>query len=197
MPDEIEIKPAPGVEPPPPAEGGSDLPSEVIQQPVFQALMAGSPPAASAPLAGADKTPIGKIVAKYGPQLQESGFGFYRSQDGNLGVIFNQLYVNPDQVIKADQQGQLTQLAPSVDQIEQAILADPSKNPVLSAQGTPATAAQPPVPGGAPSNVAPPSGKVARALASGRKQALTPKGPSSGPKPGAGRVLNAIMQPVV
>jgi hypothetical protein len=173
------------------------LPDELLQQPVMQALMAGSPAAASAKLPEATNTELGKLIAANGPALQTAGFGFYRSQDGNYGVIFNQLKANPQEIVSADQQGQLLQVAPPVEQIEQAIGADPAANPVLTA-GEPGGAAQAAQGAPAPTSPAPaPGGRVQKALFQTRKQALTPGGPTSGPKPGGGRVLNALLKPVV
>ena len=175
-----------------------DLPDELLQQPVMQALVAGSPGAVSANVEAATETEFGKLVGQFGQQMQQAGFGFYRSQDGNLGVVFNQLFVPPEDIQQADAAGTLTEIAPPLEAVEQAILGDPAANPVLSADGTPGgpavsqpTGATPPAgAGGAPSST--PSRVTTQ-----RKQNLTAGSPTSGPRPGAGRILNEILKPVV
>jgi hypothetical protein len=164
----------------------------------MQALMAGSPPAASTNLKTAAESPLGQLVAQNVDPLKRAGFGFYRSQDGELGVMFNQLKINPEEIVQADQQGNLLQIAPPIEQVEQAVLADPAANPVLS--GTdPSGAAMPPAPGGGPSAL-----EVAALGAGGGGAPTGPTptqaqlgSPTSGPKPGAGRVTNTLLKQVV
>jgi hypothetical protein len=190
--------PSPSPEAQVPAEGGSQgsLPDELLQQPVMQALMAGSPPAVSANIEAAQQTEFGQAVAQYGQQMQRAGFGFYRAKSGDLGVVFNQLFLPPEELLKADEAGTLTELAPPLEQVEQAMLTgDPNANPVLNAQ----TPGAPPVaqPGGGAAPVAGPPRPTPSRVTTQRKQNLEAGSPTSGPRPGAGRVLNAIMKPVV
>jgi hypothetical protein len=104
-----------------PAGGGqSALPDEVIQQPVMQALMSGSPPAVSANIEAAQQTEFGQMVSQFGQQMQGAGLGFYRSQGGDLGVVFNQLFLPPEEIVKADEEGRLMEIAPPLEQVEQA-----------------------------------------------------------------------------
>lgn len=179
----------------------AELSDELLQQPVMQALMAGSPPAASTQLATAAESPIGQLVVQNLDALKQAGFGFYRSQDGNLGVMFNQVKINPQEIVQADQQGRILEIAPPLEQIEQAIMADPSANPVLSAQAPTEQggAAPPPIPGGTAPAPAPGGGGggLEGRLFTARKNAAQPGSPTEGPKPGAGRLTNAIMTPVV
>lgn len=204
MPDEIQINPRAGVEAPSapvepaaPETGAGELPPEIIQNPVMQALMAGQPPAVSADIKAAQQTEFGQLVGKHNALLREAGFNFYRSRDGNLGVLFNQIVIPAEEIVKADQQGSLTKIAPPVEDVERAILADPSANPVLTSKGrntaaVPAPPSTTPVPGGAP-----PSGKTQRALATARRKNVGAGTPTSGPRPGAGRILNEILKPVI
>lgn len=162
----------------------------------MQALMAGSPPGVSANIEAAQQTDFGKAIAQFGPQMQQAGFGFYRSKSGDLGVVFNQLFLPPEEIIKADQAGTLTEIAPPLEQVEQAILTgDPNANPVLNAQ----TPSAPPVAqaGGAATTAMPPAGNTPSRVTTQRKQNLTAGSPTSGPRPGAGRILNEILKPVV
>lgn len=215
MANDIEIRPraatpvAPAPAAPPTAEAqitpepestqAGGLPDELIAHPVMQALMAGQPPAVSGDIKAAGGTELGQLVGKYGKDLMGAGFGFYRSQDGNLGVVFNQLFLPPEELQRADQAGNLTSVAPPFDAVEQAMLSDPQNNPVLTAQtpsappiAAPGGGAPPPQAGGAP-----PAGKVQRTLASARRSALETGKPTSGPRPGAGRIINSILKPVV
>jgi hypothetical protein len=80
--------------------------------------------------------------------------------------------------------------------VEQAILGDPSANPVLSSQGVPNAPAVATPSGATPPAGAPPTATPSR-VTTQRKQNLTAGSPTSGPRPGAGRVLNEIMKPVV
>jgi hypothetical protein len=60
----------------------------------------------------------------------------------NLGVVFNQLFLPPEEIVKADEEGRLMEIAPPLEQVEQAMLTgDPNANPVLNAQ----TPSAPPV----------------------------------------------------
>jgi hypothetical protein len=167
----------------------------LLQQPVMQALMAGSPPAVSANVEAAAQTEFGQLVSQFGPQLQQAGFGFYRSQDGNLGVVFNQLQLPPEELQAADQQGRLQEVAPPLEAVEQAVLGAPEANPVLSAGGAGAPAVAAPSAPAAPVGGAPAA--TPSRVTTQRKQNLSAGSPTSGARPGAGRVLNAIMKPVV
>jgi hypothetical protein len=82
-----------------------------------------------------------------------------------------------------------------LEQVEQAILTgDPAANPVLNAQ---APSAPPVAQAGGPAPTAMPPAPTPSRVTTQRKQNLTAGSPTSGPRPGAGRVLNEIMKPVV
>lgn len=186
------------VEPELPAEGGGeDLPEEVLQQPVMQALMSGSPPAVSSDIKALEASPLGAVLKKYGQMLMGAGIGFYRSQQGNLGAMFNQLYMQPQQIVEADQKGALQQVAPPISEVEKALASNPAQNPVLSASGPPGSPpVAPPAVGGSP---APVGGGAAPqpSVQTARRRNTQLGSPTSGPAPGAGRVLNAILKPAV
>lgn len=159
--------------------------------------MSGSPPAVSANIEAAQQTEFGALVAQYGQQLQQAGMAFYRAQNGDLGVVFNQLFVPPEEIQRADQEGRITEIAPPLEDVEQAILTgDPNANPVLNAQ----TPGSPPVAqagGAAPTAMPPAGGGTPSRVTTQRKQNLAAGSPTSGPRPGAGRILNEILKPVV
>ena len=167
-----------------------------------------------------------RVIKENLPALQQAGMGFYQSLSKQLGVIYNKLHIHEADLLAADKAGKLQQLAPPFDQINHAVGKSGMRNPVLavshvpkgfkmpaqiaapqlSPQMAPGTAGQPISPENPPQGAAPlpasggaqgaPSG-VQRALAKARISALQPGAPTSGPSPGAGRLLNSILKPVV
>lgn len=179
------------------APGASNLPEELVQNPVIQAVMAGSPAGVSGDIKSAQSSEFGQIIAKHSGALQEAGMRFYRSQDGKLGVMFNALKIPPEDIQAADQGGQLQQVAPPFESVEQALLSDPGSNPVLASDDPSGAAIQGPraalpMPGRGQSG-----GATGRQLAGDRRRNLETGSPTSGPRPGAGRILNEILKPVI
>lgn len=206
-PQPAQVAPAPGAGPPAPADQDNDgIPDEVLQIPAMQALMAGAPPAVSARIEEYNKRPEGKMIAQAAQPLQAAGVGFYKSLSGEYGVLFNSLKINPQDIKAADKAGRLLEIAPSMDQVNQEVAASGLNNPVLSAGapgGAPqaASGAVPPsgsqmTPPPAPASPAP-SGAQDALLQAARLKAMAPGAPTSGPAPGAGRILNQVMKPVV
>lgn len=199
--------PAPMPESAPPAapeaegEQGAGLPDELLQIPALQGVFAGSPVAFSATLVDFQKRPEGQLIGKNMKGLQSSGIGLYRSLDGNLGVLFNQLKISGDQIKQADQGGKLLELAPPFDEVNASLGQSGGANPVLAAGAPTGPAAMPPTPpqmGQAPMA----GGKAPSAAA--QKKVMTARitnsqmgSPTSGPRPGSGRLLNSILKPVV
>lgn len=212
MANEIVVEPrapaaaAPLPEPEtPPAEGeeqSAGLPDEVLQIPVMQGILAGIPPAVSAPLAEFEKRPEAKLIKDHFKGLQQHGIGLYRSLDGGIGVLFNQLKISGDQIKAADQGGQLLSLAPPWDEVNASVGQSGGGNPVLAAgEPTGAATTPPPVPpqiASAPmAGGKPPSAAAQKKTQTARLQSAQPGAPTSGPRPGSGRLLNSIMKPVV
>jgi hypothetical protein len=138
--------------------------------------MTGQPPAVSASIKAMENRPEGEIIAQNQGPLQNAGFGFYRALSGDTGVIFNQLYIK-------------------------GIGAGPD-NPVLGFQGvqggpSEGAAPQPPQSG---SPIPPSSGLPAssqKKITTQRLKNLQAGPPSSGARPGGGRLINSILkQPV-
>lgn len=181
--------------------GAGSLPDEILQIPAMQAVFAGQPAAVSAPLEAFSKRPEAKLIADNRDALMRAGMGLYRSLGGDLGVIFNQLRLNGEQLKQADQAGKLLEIAPPFDEVNQAIAASGEANPVLSAQ-VPAGAAGAPVPspsqfGSAVRGPAPMPASSQKSLTNARIKNQMLGKPSEGPKPGAGRLLNSILRPVL
>jgi hypothetical protein len=163
-----------------PEEAASALPPELLKLPSVQVLLAGSPPALSADIKTYQNKPEAKLIAKNKDTLLDAGFNFYRSLDGVYGVMFNQMHITPDEIKAADQAGQLLTVAPLVDQIEQGL-----------------NQTQPAAP--APTSVPPAStGAAQRDVMAARVKNMQPGPPATtGAKPGAGRILNSILKPVL
>lgn len=190
---------APTVEPTtgaPKAKESGGLPSELLQLPAFQALFAGQPPALSASIADFSKRPETKLVADNKDGLMRAGIGFYRSVGGDLGVVFNQMFVSGEELKAADAAGQLLEIAPPFDTVSQSVAQSGANNPVLNAQ-TPSGPRGAPVPTPPQSGGKSPSAASQRKVTAARVMNIQPGAPTSGPSPGSGRLLNSILKPVI
>lgn len=219
MPEDIEVTPKPDAETSPevtpqapetpPTEGGdAKIPDEVLKIPAIQAILAGQPAAVSAPLKEFSARPEAKAIIKNAPTLQQAGFGLYRSLSGDLGVLFNQMHIHGEDLVNADKAGKLTEVAPPFDQVNDAVGKSGKDHPILKTQGVPngfksATPVQPPQaspevtnPAPAPQSMGGPGPAQLQANRA-RLQNLAVGGPISGPRPGAGRILNNVLKPVV
>jgi hypothetical protein len=167
--------------------------------------MAGNPAALSANIKDFNKKPEAKILAENKQGLTEHGFDFYKSQSGDLGVIFNTLHIHPQDLQAADAAGKLREIAPPFDVVNHAVTKAGLHNPVLTAQTppkgqamaappVPPQAAQAPMP--AQPAVAPAGSAILKNLMNQRVKNMQPGSPLSGPEPGAGRLLNQILKPV-
>lgn len=184
-----------------PTEGaGVELPDEVLRIPAMGALMAGSPPAVSANIKALDELPEGKIISDNASKLQAAGLGFYRALSGDIGVIFNGLYIAPEQLQEADRAGQLAQVAPDFNTVNNEAAKAGPINPVLSAGAPPAALVTPPAPTPPQTSSGQLPGIPASTqtrLAGARAKNLQPGSPTSGPAPGRGRLLNNLLKPAI
>lgn len=186
--------PAP-VEQPTPGTGEPALPDEILKIPAFQALFAGAPPALSDNINA--KRPEAKLVAQNKDALMQSGIGFYRSLGGDVGVLFNQMYIHPEELKAADKAGKLLEIAPPFDSVNGETAKSGKNNPVINAKAPtgPKTAPVPAPPQFSSGGGLPASSEAK--LTGARIKNLQPGAPTSGPAPGAGRVLNSIFKGVV
>lgn len=182
-----------------PADSGADLPDELLQIPVFQALMSGAPGAVSAPISTLDKMPEGKIISENAEALKQSGFGFYRALDKTTGVIFNGLFLAPEQIQQADQAGKLKEVAPEFSVVNDAAAKAGPINPALTAQtpAGPPTAPAPVPPQQSSGRLPGPPASAQTKFAGARAKNLQPKKPTDGPTPGRGRILSALLTPAI
>lgn len=182
-----------------PAEEGGDIPDELLKIPAVQAVVVGSPPAISTRLDKANDKPEFKVIAENRDALLGAGIGFYQSLSKEWGVMFNSMKISPEDIKAADQQGQLRTIAPDFDLVNHEVAKlgpyHPARNtgaaPALPASATPPQSASGQLP-----LMPPPPASVQRRLAQQRVMNLNPGAPTSGPAPGAGRLLNQVLKPV-
>jgi hypothetical protein len=174
---------------------------DAFQIPAVGALLAGSPPAVSMDIKAMSGTPESRSIAKALPELMQAGLGLYKAKDGKTGVLFNQTRLHPQAVKAADKAGKLSEIAPSFEQVT-AKLAElgPEGHPALTAEPPTGIAPPPgpesPTPPQLATGMVPPA-PVSKTMRSARVNAVQPGSPTSGPKPGAGRVINTLQKRVV
>lgn len=166
----------------PPDEGG--IPPAVLEIPEMSALLAGTPPATW--VERGDESPEVQVVMQNKDALMDAGFGLFGSNDGQTVVFFNGQYVQPEELQAADKLGKLRQFAVPFSELKASL---------APASGSPEAPAAPSAPPSA--SAAPPGAGFEKKLATRRMKNLAVGSPTSGPSPGAGRILNSIMAPVV
>jgi len=169
-------------------KGDSVIPEEVLQFPVVRALLKGAPPAVFSPTG--DKSPEVAVIGKNYKKLLEAGFGFYRAKDGT--VMFNNMFVSPAEIKLADQEGRLGDFAPPLSELNQTFDQFDQGGAAAAPGAAPA-----PVSGAAGQPMAAPTPSVTNRLTTTRAKNATPGSPTSGPNPGAGRILNNILKSAV
>jgi hypothetical protein len=193
--------PAPAA-PPVNDEDGGGIPNELIKIPAVQAVLAGAPPAVSMRIKGLGEREDIKSIVENKDALLGAGFAFYRSINGDLGVMFNAMRIHPEDIKAADQQGKLRQIAPDFDLVNHEVAKLGPDHPVRNATAPSGPAAQassapPQSASGQLPLMPPPPASVQRRLAQQRVMNLQPGAPTSGPAPGAGRLLNSVLKGVV
>lgn len=165
----------------------AEIPETVLQIPEISALLQGTPPAL---LFSTEefKLPEAQTLWSNRDALVKAGLGLYGLQDKSGGVIFNARFVSPEEVRVADQKGRITDLAAPFSELRGAI--NEGVKPTSEAPAAPAEAPAQPA-------VAPAPSGVQNRLATARTKNLAPGGPTSGPAPGQGRILNSILKPTV
>lgn len=177
---------APAAPAPAPTEddGGAGVPEALAKLPTFNLLLQGKPPAV---WASKDSTaPEVKVFAEHMPELAKLGFGAYITKSQPGAVLFNMAHIDPKQIVLADEKGELSAVAPPIEEVNVAI-ADGLK-------ASPPAPAEAPMPAGAPMAAPTPTNKP---LNTARIKNVTPGSPSSGPVPGQGRVMNSILKEAI
>jgi hypothetical protein len=173
-----------------------DLPDELIQLPAIQAVFAGEPPALSASIQDFAERPEAKLIAANKDKLMGSGLALYRSLSGDVGVLFNQFYISPEDIKSADSAGRLQEIAPPFDAVSEMVGKSGANNPVLKDKARPkgfatASTQMPPQSGAMPGAATPAQNKIVQE----RAKSLAPGKPTD--RGAAGKLLSSIMKPVV
>lgn len=202
QPDATQPPAAPAPEPEETEAPQGELPPALIKIPAFQAVLSGSPPAVSMNLKGADDRAEVKLLAENKQALLDAGLMFYRSLSGQRGVMFNAMRIHPQDIQAADKAGKLLAVAPDFDLVNHEVAKLGLKHPVYNAQAptglaSPVSTAPPQAQSGQLSLMPPPAAAVQRKLAQQRIMSAQPGAPTSGPAPGAGRLLNQVLKPVI
>ena len=190
-----------------PAGDSTSLPDDMLAIPAFQGLLAGAPPAISASIADFTNRPEGKLIQEHKDDLLKAGIGLYRSLQGDLGVLFNQMYISGEDLKTADKGGTLDQVAIPFDQANQQLAASGADHPLLNPGAAPTGPKTPGAPSllpsvgstptPAPSPMAPQMPPTPAKQIGAKMRNLALGSPTSGPKPGEGRLLNQILKPVI
>lgn len=168
-------------------ETGGELSDELLTAaPALQLLMNGSPPATIAPKDA--EFPELDTVAKHMKELSAAGFGVYPTKDKQNVVFYNALYVSPEDVKKADEDGKLDSIAVPYEELRTALSGEAAP---VGGEASPAAPAAPAQAG------SPPNASTENKLSTARTNNLSVGAPTSGPVPGQGRILNNILKPVV
>jgi len=163
------------------------LPSELLDNPLIFSIAKGNPAAVSAP--DKSKDPAVLAVVKHAQPLVAAGFGIYHSIDKKTDVLFNTQAIHPGDLQEADQQGRLLEVAPPFDALKANAAATGA-----APEGAPPAAAAGGLPPATPPPMSQPAPSVQNKLAQSRVKNLTPLGPTGGPAPGAGNILNSILK---
>jgi len=128
---------------------------------------------------------------------------FFKSLHGDTGVIYNAMYVHPQDLLAADKAGKLAQVAPPWSKVDHIISKSGAGHPALTSKGAAGLATPTPQqPPQASTGVITPPGKPLPAkaqsqLLQARIAATQPGAPTAGPAPGGSQLLNRVLRPVV
>jgi len=183
LPTETDIVSSPQ-EPPANSESTAGIPDAVLELPVMLGILNGAPPAVWAETGRKD--PEIQVVVQNVKPLEESGIGFYKSNDGKTTVLYNSAFVAQDELRKRDKNGTLTTDIPKYDAVKQGAESAISGQPPSKLPGSPVTAAG-----------SPPSSSAQKSLATKRANNLQVGSPTSGAVPGSGPILNNILKPTI
>jgi hypothetical protein len=184
------------------SEAPPSLPETLLKIPAIQGLMAGTPPAVSAPIKEFSKRGDAKLLIENKDLLLQAGFNLYRSLNGETGVLYNTLHIHGDALKQADAAGQLRAIAPSFDEINHKLGKAGVQHPIFNAQ-VPAGPVAPPIMTPPQGNAMPmPAVSVAstpapRKAVQAKMASLAPTAPTAGAVPGQGALLRSILKPVV
>jgi hypothetical protein len=184
-----------------------NLPPEIAKLPAVQLVSVGAPPAVR--VGPGEYYPEIDVVVDSLPKLLEGGLDVYRSMSDQF-VFFNPLFITEQELQYLDQQGKLEETIPDYGQVtgsepqeipDDQIQSFVDRGDALAAglnevnQGAPE---EKPANGpGTPTPVPAPTPQEQAAVMQNQQKAMSAMGgpPTSGPRPGGGRLLNALLQP--
>jgi len=169
--------------------GEATIPDSVLEIPEFSGLLEGKP--AAVWTEQGDKNPVIAPILESADALINAGFGFYHSKDESTDVLFNTQFVSEDEIKKADDGGKLREIAAPLGELLSSYEALLAPGGPESASGAPPPSAAPTAPGASV------PASVEKKLTTARLKNVAVGGPTSGPLPGAGRLLNQLATPVV
>lgn len=165
---------------PAPTDEASGIPESVLEIPLMRGILEGAPAAIYTPVG--TKGPEIETVLKHGKDLNAAGIGFFRDEKNKLDVIYNSGYITKDLLEAAAKKSKIPEVAELLSEVSAR---------VNSAVGAPAAGAPAPMGGSMEMNLA------ASPVNTARINNLQPGSPTSGPQPGAGRILNNLTKPVI
>lgn len=177
---------------------GDGIPDAIMQIPALAAVIAGQPAAVSAPIETFAKRPEGQAIVQYKDRLFKAGLNLYRSLSGDTGVLFNHFYIAPEDLQAADKAGKLAEVAPPFDSVNEQVGKSGQNHPAVTSKGPQGGFATPKVQTPPQSGATPaPSTPAQVKAAEQRMKNMAPKSPTKTANPGAGKLLNAILKPVI
>lgn len=183
------------------------LPPEIASLPAVQLVSVGSPPAIR--VGPGEYYPEIDAVVDNLPKVLQSGLDVYRSMKDEF-VFFNPLFISEDELKYLDEQGKLADSVPDYGQVTGSQPQEIPDDQIASyldrgdqiasgiAEATQGAPEEKPTNGpGTPTPVPAPTPQEQAAVMRNQQQAMSAMGgpPTSGPRPGGGRLLNALLQP--
>lgn len=165
---------------PAPDSEASGIPESVLEIPLMRGILEGAPAAIYTPVG--TKGPEIETVLKHGKDLNAAGVGFFRDSANKLDVIYNSAYITKDLLEAAAKKNKIPEVAEPLSEVTARVNA---------AVGAPAV-------GGAIATTAGTEMNLSETpINTARINNLQPGSPTSGPQPGAGRILNNLTKPVI
>lgn len=184
-----------------------NLPQEVKGVPLVEWLAVGEPPAVR--IESGQYFPELEPLGKHLPEVIKGGLDVYKAQSGDT-VFFNPLFISEQELQVADQEGTLPQAVPSYSELSgsKPQQMTPEKFDELLNQSedlqirlkelsTPGDEVEEPEPAAEPSAIPQSPAMLQNNLAAQRARQLIPGAPTSGPSPGAGRLLSGILKKAI
>ena len=182
---------------PTPAPTPSDVPDTIAKNPALVAVLTGQIPGVLAK--GTDVYPSAQNLSDSPEDIDSVGLRLFVSQGDGSRVIYNPAAVSEDEIQAADAAGKLADMFPDYGVLtgEQPVQGDPTVplDDQLAATGAPSPALDPAGPAATTLSAMmppPPPATITKPLNRERVANLQPGPPTTGPKPGAGRLANML-----